>query len=207
MAKNVYSFWGKRPSLYKLTGVVTFLGREEELRRRAVAELELKEGNTILDLACGTGLNFPYLLEAVGLTGKVVGFDYSKEMLNAARKRVEQNDWQNVELKRGDAAKLSLDYQVDGVLSTLGISAIPRHKEALIKAVDVLRPGGRIVILDAQLPEGALRIFNPLIKLVYRYGANWDYTIDIKGDLERLVGEIEVQKFNNGTIYIATGKK
>ncbi len=154
-AQGVYSFWGKRPSWYQLACLVTFLGREEELRKKAVEKLKLKPGNTVLDLACGTGLNFSYLQEAVGENGKIVGFDYSKEMLNAARGRVESNCWRNVELIPGDAAELSLKYQVDGVLSTLGISAIRHHKEAL----------------------------------------------------EKLLGNLEVEEFNGGTIYLASGTK
>ncbi len=206
-AQGVYSFWGKRPSWYQLACLVTFLGREEELRKRAVEKLRLKPGDTVLDLACGTGLNFPYLQEAVGEKGKIVGFDYSKEMLNAARGRVENKGWRNVELIQGDAAELSLEYQVDGFLSTLGISAIPRHRKALEKAVGVLRSEGRVAVLDAQPFKGFWGLFNLLIKPVYRYGSNWDYTKDIKRDLEKLLETLEVEEFNGGTMYLATGTK
>ncbi len=207
MEKTIYSFWGKRPFFYKLACVITFLGREKLLRKKAAGNLQLKEGDKVLDLACGTGLNFEYLQEYVGPKGRIIGFDYSKDMLSAARKRAEENNWKNVKLVQGDAAKLALDYKVDGVISTLGISAIPNHKEALKRAVNALKKGGRIVILDAKPFGGILAALNPLVKLIYMRFANWDYRKDIISDLKKIVGKVNIMEYNLGTIYILTGIK
>lgn len=55
------------------------------LRRRAAARLNLKPGNRMLEIGCGTGRNFPFLREAVGPRGKVYGVDLSTGMLRRAR--------------------------------------------------------------------------------------------------------------------------
>ena len=89
---------------------------------------------------------------------------------------IKKNVWNNIIFIQGDAAQLSLDFQVDGVLSSLGITAIPQHKQALRKAHSILKENGRISILDAQLPSGFWRIFNPLISYIYKHWASWDYT-------------------------------
>lgn len=204
---GIYPFWGKLPKLYELSCLVTFMGKEEKLRRRAVHKLELRPGETVLDLACGTGLNFPYLEDVVGAEGKIIGVDYSPDMLTAAEKKVKREGWGNVELIQRDAALLSLGYEVDGVISTLGVSAIPNHREALDKAVAPLIQGKKISILDAQPFSGNLAILNHLVKPLYHYGAEWDYHKNIIEDLGAIVGNLDIEWHNFGTIYIASGSK
>ena len=173
----------------------------------AVEKLELKPGNTVLDLACGTGLNHKFLEDVIGPDGTIIAFDYSNEMLTAAKQRAKENKWNNIVFIQGDAAQLSLDTKIDGVLSTLGISAIPQHKEALKKAVDILKDNKRISILDAQLPSGFWSIFNPLIAYVYRHWASWDYTKNIPEDLRQLISNTKTKRYNGETIYITYGTK
>ncbi|MBI2638322.1 methyltransferase domain-containing protein [Candidatus Peregrinibacteria bacterium] len=202
-----YRLWGTHPFFYKLACIITFLGRENKLRRIAAEKLYLRKGDTVLDLACGTGLNFSYLEKYIGNTGKIIAFDYSEEMLCSARKNAAEHGWKNIEFLLGDAAELHLKNKVDGVESTLGISAIPRYKEALQKAVNALADGGRISILDASLPSGLWKIFNPLIAWIYKNFASWDYTKDIRGVLKSILPRVSVEEFNGGTIYIIHATK
>jgi demethylmenaquinone methyltransferase/2-methoxy-6-polyprenyl-1,4-benzoquinol methylase len=67
-------------------------------RRRIVERLPLRRGDVVLDVGCGTGLCFPFLLERVGPAGAVVGVDASLEMLQIAAERVSTHGWRNVEL-------------------------------------------------------------------------------------------------------------
>jgi len=204
-SSKVYAFRGEHPKGYALGCLPTFRGRESILRRRAVKSLNLEVGNSVLDLACGTGRNFIYLQEAVGPEGRIIGFDYSAEMLEAAKKQVQNKKWKNVDLVQGDAAKLSLDYKVDGVLSTLGISAMSNHQTALLRAVKNLKTGRRIAIMDAKPFEGIFSFLNPPIQPTYQKFADWDSTRDIIGDLGKLVRDLVIEKHNFKTIYIATG--
>ncbi|MEK6905765.1 MAG: class I SAM-dependent methyltransferase, partial [Nanoarchaeota archaeon] len=166
--RKVYSFWGRFPSLYSAQDAITFLGRAKAIRKKAVEKLNLKNGNNVLEVACGSGRNFLYMVEAVGKEGKIVGFDYSQEMLDAAKKLSKQNRWDNIKLIQGDAAQLKItENNFDGVLSILGISAIPGWVKALNRCYDVLRPGGRLVVCDARLFTGFLKILNPLVRVIY----------------------------------------
>ena len=54
-------------------------------RREAVAQLRLEPGNTVLDIACGTGLNFPFIEAGIGPEGLLIGLDYSTGMLAKAQ--------------------------------------------------------------------------------------------------------------------------
>ncbi len=130
------------------------------LRTATVSCLGLKPGDSVLDVGCGTGLNLPLLVEAVGPTGRVVGLDFSEGMLREARQRVEANRWANVELVHGDAARLDgVGQPFDAVMSTWALGIVDDLPAALQRAVDVLKPRGRLAILDfrSTQAEGGLR--------------------------------------------------
>jgi SAM-dependent methyltransferase len=75
-------------------------------RRRAVAALGLKAGDTVLEMGAGTGRNFPYLVEAVGPSGTVIGVDASPGMLAEARKLIERNVVMDAGLTQGGPWRL-----------------------------------------------------------------------------------------------------
>lgn len=206
---KIYSFWGRAPFIYNTLNIITFLGKEDFLRKKTVVNVGLKRGDTVLDIACGFGVNFPNLRQAVGKKGKIIGFDYTQAMLDAAERiYIRNKGWKNIKLIQGDAAELDLKAEsVDGIISTLGISAIPRHFQALKRAKYSLKKGGKIVILDANLFSGIMKIFNPLLKLSYIISASWDYKKDIIGDFSKLFSDNEITHYNQGTMYILKGTK
>jgi SAM-dependent methyltransferase len=59
----------------------------------------------VLEIACGPGVNFPFLEEAIGPSGRLAALDYSEEMLAAARKRARIEGWHNIDFVHGDAAR------------------------------------------------------------------------------------------------------
>lgn len=206
--RNIYSFWGKFSFLYDAQDFVTFLGKAGKIRNRAVEELKLSSGDKVLEVACGSGRNFSYLTEAVGKNGRVVGFDYSQEMLDAAKRLCRKNKFENVKLVQGDAAELEIDFEnFDGVLSVLGISAVPEWEKALKRSYEVLCQGGRLVVCDACLFSGFLRVLNPLVRFVYSKFAAWDPSKNIPEKMKEIFGNVEVDKFNFGTFFIAVAVK
>mgnify|MGYP001593854459 FL=1 len=170
--------------------------------------MELKRGNKALEVACGSGRNFPYLVEAVGKEGLILGFDYSQEMLDAAKQVCEQNDWNNIKLVQGDAAQLKIaENNFDGVVSVLGISAIPDWEKALDRCHDILRPGGKLVVCDARLFTGFLKIINPMVRQIYSKLAAWDPSKNIPEKMKEIFGNVEVENLNLGTFFIAVSVK
>lgn len=121
----------------------------EQYRTTAVDLLGDLNGATVLDIGCGTGRNLPLLVPRVGPSGRVVGIDYSDGMLEQARRRVSRARWQNVEIVRGDAVELDkVPSQVDAVVSVWCFGILYDLEAALERALEVLRPGGRIAIMD-----------------------------------------------------------
>ncbi len=203
----VYSFYGKMPFIYRIGNYLNFFGKENFLRKKAVKNLNLKKGDKVLDLCCGMGYNFNYLEKSIGKKGEIIGVDYVKEMLDVARKRIRKSGFQNVKLLETDAAELTFpkDY-FDGIISTIGISSIPNHKEALRCAIKSLKTNKKIVILDGKLFNSNLKIFNPFIKF-FRWSKSWDATKNIIKDTKNLIKHVHVEEFLGGLFFIITGIK
>ncbi len=117
----------------------------------------------VLEIAVGTGRNFPYYPEDVRLTG----VDISPAMLAIAERRADELG-RDVELRVGDAQALDLpDARFDTVVSTLALCSIPDDRRAVAEVRRVLRPGGRFLLLEHVrspiLPVRAVqRVLDPL---------------------------------------------
>lgn len=147
-------------------------------RERAIAALGLKEGARVLDIGCGTGFNFPLLLAAVGRQGHVVGVDQSHEMLKIARQKTVQAPPGNLRLIEANAEQL--DCRVDGldppadpfdaVLFTYSLSLMNGWEEAWERATALVRPGGRVGVVDVGVPHGWARLLDPAARLACLVG-------------------------------------
>jgi ubiquinone/menaquinone biosynthesis C-methylase UbiE len=206
--ERIYRAWGRHPHLYAAQDLLTFLGRHRTIRRAAARALHVTRGARVLEVACGTGRNFPYVQEQIGADGRLVGLDYSHEMLGAARSLVADRRWRNVCLLAGDAAELDVGSgHFDAVLCVLGMSAMPRHVAALRRCRDVLRPGGYLSVCDAQLFSGRLSKLNPLVRDLYVPTTGWDPHRDLVRDVEQVFGSVQVERFNAGSFFVASAQK
>ncbi len=136
-------------NLYYLLGL-----REYAYRTFAIRELNMQRGDTVIEIGCGTGLNFRLLRKAVGSEGKIIGVDLTPEMLSVARKRIERNNWSNIELVKSDAGKYQFPDRIDGVISTFAMTLVPEYDQVIRKGATALSPGKRFVILDFKKPTG-----------------------------------------------------
>jgi ubiquinone/menaquinone biosynthesis C-methylase UbiE len=131
-------------------------------RRRAVQALRLRPGSTVVDLACGTGQNFPLLEQAIGPDGRIIGVDLTDAMLAQAQRRTEHNGWSNVSLVQADAADYAFPAEVNAILSTYAISHVPECGNVIAHGAEALAAGGRWVVLDLKVPDNAPRMLAQL---------------------------------------------
>jgi len=180
--------------------------RTMDIRRRAVAWLELAPGGRVLDVACGTGLSLGLLARGVGDGGRVVGVEVSPEMLALARARVQRERLPQVELIEGTMENARLDGWFDAVLFhyTHDVLQTPR---ALANIFAHLRPGARVVAAGAKHPPAWLY---PL-RLLRLWKAR-PYLTTFRGldrpwaTLEPYLGQMEVRPLLLGTNYIARAR-
>ncbi len=177
-------------------------------RARAAQRLTLEPGNRVLEIGCGTGLNFPYLRSAVGPHGKIYGVDLSAGMLARARQLCDRRQWSNVTVVQQDAAEYVAPEPLDGVLFGLSYNTMPHHLAVLKHVLRQLRPGGRVVIMDGKLPPGLCgRLLLPLSLWLMRSTMLGNPLIKPWQDLARVVDAFEMEEFLFGSWYICWGTK
>lgn len=122
-------------------------------RIRAVQALGLRPGDSVIDIACGTGLNFPLIEEVIGPGGRIVGVDMTDAMLARAQDRIAAKGWRNISLVQADAAEFDFPAEVDAILSTYALTQVPGCAEVIAHGATALSGGGRFVVLDVKLPD------------------------------------------------------
>lgn len=173
-------------------------------RREARLALGVRRGDHVLDLACGTGLNFPHLHELVGEEGRVIGVDVTPAMLMLANQRIAQRNWKNVETREADAARLPFaDASFDKAICSFAMSIIPDYMQAIAEIKRVLMPGGRFVSLEMQpmlhsIPQWLQPV--PHICAV-------DVTRRTVDELRRVFSDVKVRKYWLGMFFVAVATK
>ncbi len=123
------------------------------LVNRAIIELRLTPGATVVDLGTGTGRNLAALADAVGPTGRVIGVDVSPEMLRRAGDKIDKHGLDNVELVEADMATYQPPADTAAVLSSYAIEMLPTYDDLISRLSNLMTPGGRIAVTGLRDPE------------------------------------------------------
>ena len=199
----------------KISGIYDLISNwyYRKARSYAIKELEIKRGNTILNLPCGTGVSLKYFNEYLNNSGLVIGIDLSKGMLEQAKRKTEKNGWTNIQLELKNATEIDekwlADYSqdkvamsIDSIFCDLGVSVLPEWQKTIDNMLSVLNPNGRIVILDWYLEEPGL--LAEFVKWVGKGEVDrpiWQY-------LNTKVSDFEVERFGlMDGVFVASGTK
>jgi demethylmenaquinone methyltransferase/2-methoxy-6-polyprenyl-1,4-benzoquinol methylase len=138
---------------YDALNSVMTAGLHHRWRERAAARTELQPGDAALDICCGTGDLALELAPLVAPEGRVVGCDFSEPMLDLARDKDAARGADNVRFEWADALELPYDGErFDAVTVGFGVRNLADLDRGLREMARVLKPGGRVVILEITQP-------------------------------------------------------
>jgi ubiquinone/menaquinone biosynthesis C-methylase UbiE len=182
-------------------------------RLRAVRALGLRPGASVVDMACGTGLNFDLIEEAIGPGGRLIGVDLTDAMLARAQDRIATNGWSNVSLVQADAADFDFPAGVDAILSTYALSQVPECAAVIAHGAAALSGGGRWVVLDLKVPDNTPGRLAQLGTAVVRPFASIDQWImrrpweAIRAAMQNELADVSWTELFFGTAFLGAGSR
>jgi SAM-dependent methyltransferase len=177
------------------------------VRQKAVELLDLEVGDRVLDVGCGPGGSFPYLVHAVGQSGQVVGVEISPEISINARRRIAKNGWRNVQVIEAAARDVHLTGLFDGLLM-FAAADVYASEEALENIFPHLRENARVAAFGAKLSSKGLgSILNPFLRMLF----NLSFSTTPRPDYEpwkilaKRVKKLDVEEYFFGLMFLTLG--
>lgn len=161
---------------YDLNNRVHSLWQDQRWRRKAVRLAQLKPTDVVVDVACGTGDLTMQFSRALGIDGRTVGIDFTFEMLPPARRKAGSDRLKRPHFINADAQAIPLpEASADVVSIAFGIRNVQDPAEVLGEFYRILRPAGRVIILEFSLPRNRLLrgLYNFYFRRVLPRTATW----------------------------------
>ena len=180
--------------------------RINRIRERAIAALQLRAGDTVVDAGCGTGWCLPRLAQAVGPGGRIVAFDPSPEMLAVARTRLPAGAHPTVDLIHASAEEVALPARANAILLSYTHDLI-RSPRALANILGQARAGARVAATSTKLYAPWLFPANWYLRYTHRaYITNFESLEAPWSLLATLLDEFRVDTAGWTQHYVATGR-
>jgi ubiquinone/menaquinone biosynthesis C-methylase UbiE len=182
-------------------------------RLRAVQALGLRPGDSVIDVACGTGLNFQLIEDVIGPDGRIIGVDLTDAMLARAQDRLATNGWRNISLVQADAVDFDFGADVNAILSTYALTQVPECAEVIAHGAAALSAGGRWVVLDLKVPDNTPGRLAQLGTAIVRPFASIDEWTRrrpweaIRAAMQEELADVSWTELFFGTAFLAAGSR
>ncbi|HZK24385.1 MAG TPA: demethylmenaquinone methyltransferase [Oscillospiraceae bacterium] len=165
---NTWRFFEQIADRYDLINSLISFRQHQRWRKQTMKQLTLRPGQRVLDLCCGTCDWTVELAKAVGAEGKVVGLDFSQQMLVQGRAKIAQANLQNVELICDNALQLPFSNDCfDYVTIGFGLRNVQNYQQVIKEMYRVVKPAGTAVCLETSQPS--LLLYKQLYHFYFKY--------------------------------------
>ncbi|MET3728003.1 demethylmenaquinone methyltransferase/2-methoxy-6-polyprenyl-1,4-benzoquinol methylase [Fictibacillus halophilus] len=166
--ERVHSVFEKISDQYDYMNDLISFKQHSKWRKDTMKRMKVQPGNHCLDVCCGTGEWTFALAEEVGTEGRVVGLDFSQNMLNVGIEKLKKRQSHGVSFIHGNAMELPFeDNSFDFVTIGFGLRNVPDYLQTLKEMARVVKPGGRVVCLETSHPT--VPVFKQLFKFYFTY--------------------------------------
>lgn len=178
------------------------------VRKKAIKQLALKNGDRVIDAGCGSGGSFPFILNSIGQTGELIGVEISPSTTINTRKRIANNGWKNVIIVEADAQKVKLSGKFDGLLMFAAPDVFTSEK-ALSNILPFLKENARVVFFGAKMSNKKYGwILNGLIRFAFTK-LSFPSTPVIESKpwtiIEKYLENLVVEEYFFGWMFLANG--
>ena len=152
-AEEVRTLYNRNAGFYDAALIFYRLAGVTKLRSDLIDRLNLQEGDTVVDLGCGTGSNFPMIHDKVGKAGRIIGVDLSPAMLERAREKAAKHDFDNVTLVESDIRNYRYPADIKAVAACFALEMVPEYDAEIKRIAEALPESGRLGLLGLKHPE------------------------------------------------------
>ena len=206
--QKMYNFFSSIPGFWELDAWTCRATAKSPYRARLIDKLGITPSSQVLDVACGTGLNFNLLQKALEEKGRLVGIDQSKKTLALAHRKLNKHQWNNAELIETDSASFRAETPFDCALCTFAIEIIPPWKETIDMMINSVCSGGRIGFIGFK-PSSIkpYTIFNGFFRAISVPFGGVELDRDVRKYMSERTDELFYEEVYGGFYYILVGQK
>ncbi|CQR46693.1 Demethylmenaquinone methyltransferase [Paraliobacillus sp. PM-2] len=166
--ERVHHVFEKIYQRYDFMNSIISFNRHKAWRKDVMKKMMVSRGSSALDVCCGTGDWSYALAEQSGRSGKVIGLDFSENMLSVATKKHHKQIQPQLSFMKGNAMQLPFESNTfDYVTIGFGLRNVPDYQQVLNEMARVVKPGGKVVCLETSQPT--LPIFRQLYYFYFKF--------------------------------------
>jgi demethylmenaquinone methyltransferase/2-methoxy-6-polyprenyl-1,4-benzoquinol methylase len=199
---EIVASYDRSAFFYDLMNRIYFFGKDKNYRSMVIDKLSLTPDSYVLDLCCGTGVNFQHLNQKVGDQGTIIGLDISARMLQQAK---EKKETRQVDLIRADIGYLPFRSEIfDAVTVDFCLTITPTFDRGIGEARRVLKSKKKIGVLANYKPKNFI---GNIITRIVGVMAKINFNIDLETHLSKYFFIIENKKLHGNLVQLFIGIK
>jgi len=206
--RSLYDNTAKIPLFWYFDALFSRVTENSIYRKKAIASLNLTSNSVVLDVACGTGLNFKIIESYLRSNGRLVGVDLSSGVLKVAGKRIAKHNWTNIELVNTNIMDYKPELLFDAALCTFALETMSDYKIAVDKIFRLLKPRGKFAMIGVKVNSRMpYKLGNRFVEWFSRRFGGLNLHRDVAAYIESKCNKVYYEECFEGFYYVLSTSK